>query len=246
MTKRSESHLTFWEHLEELRAVLIKSLLAVAAGFCLALLFSHEIVQILSLPYTHLSGLSKPPTIVLLSPLEGFSCLMRTCLWMGLVAASPIWFYFLFQFVAPALGALERRKTAFFLLSSYLYMFLGCICAYYFSIPYINRFLMSLNAELGENFWSLTEYLDYTLLLLFAHALLFEACALLFLLIHYRVITSAFLRHYRRVTIVGIFILSALLTPPDVLSQVLLAIPLMAIYELAILYAWVRERKNAS
>lgn len=238
MRHTDDFHLTFWEHLEELRLALIKGLLAVFFCFLLSLLFCQQILEWMTLPYT---ALDPSPRLVLFGPLEGLGCLIKISLWIGAVAASPFWLYTLFAFIAPALGKAGRKTSLLFLILSCLSMCLGGFCAYKFTIPWANDHFFRLNMGLGENLWSLTEYIDYTLLLFFTHALLFEACALLFLLIHWGIITHLFLVQYRRAAVVLIFILSAILTPPDVLSQFFLAIPLLIVYEIATAYSQINK-----
>lgn len=235
MTKNSDISLSIWEHITELRSVLLKILLFAAFGMLLALCFHTKIFEILAYPYQELSNSKN--SLVILTPFEGIATLLNTCFWIGLVGTSPFWLYFIYQFVAPALEVEHRRMVIPFVFLSLLSMVFGFFVAFYLTIPLANRYLMDINSHLGTNFWSLSEYVNYTVLLLFANGLAFELSVILFFLVHYGLISQKSLKRHRKFAIICIFILSAILTPPDVLTQVLLAIPLMIIYEGAILYS---------
>ena len=113
----------------------------------------------------------------------------------------------------------------------------GCAIAYCFTLPLANEYLTFFNSSIGQNAWTLNHYVNYVLFLSFGHAIAAELALLLFVLVHYRFLSPEWLISKRRYMIVVAFILGALLTPPDVLTQILLAVPLMGIYEIAILYA---------
>jgi sec-independent protein translocase protein TatC len=114
---------------------------------------------------------------------------------------------------------------------------MGCGVAYYLTIPLSNQYLMVFNASIAQNMWGLSEYLDYTFTLMLAHGFAFECGVLLFICVHLGILKASTLVSYRRYAIFGAFVLGALLTPPDVFSQVMLALPLIGFYEIAIWYA---------
>lgn len=182
--------------------------------------------------------------LVLLSPTEGLTTILKTSLWVGAITTSPLWLYFILQFIAPALHFCERNVLFPFLAISLLFLSLGFAFAFSITIPIANNYLTGINETLGLNFWSLSQYLDYSILLIFANGLAFEVCVILFFLVHFGWISAEKMKSYRRAIIVAIFIASAILTPPDVLTQLLLAFPLIAIYELAILYAQLIKSKR--
>lgn len=187
--------------------------------------------------YLDIDQLAVKPHLVLLGPVEGLLSIMRISMWTGLIGTSPLWLYFILQFIAPALRESQRRFIGPFIVSSLLFMAAGFCFAFFFTIPIANGALSTLNLKFGENFWTLSNYLDYSVVLLFANGIAFELAVILFFLVHLGLLSSRRMSDSRRAVIVAIFILSAILTPPDVLSLFLLAIPLMGIYELAILYA---------
>jgi len=116
-------------------------------------------------------------------------------------------------------------------------MFLGGSFAYLITIPIANDYLLLFNQDIGTNFWSLSSYLDYTVILMIGNAISFECAVIGIFLVQQNILSSDTLIRKRRYFIVGAFILGAILTPPDVLTQAMLAIPLMILYELIILYA---------
>jgi sec-independent protein translocase protein TatC len=181
--------------------------------------------------------------LLLLSPMEGFTTSLKVSLWLGIALSSPFWLYFIFQFIAPALHKNERALIIPFAFLSLFFVSLGLTFAYKITIPLANSYLLAFNKELGVNFWSLSAYIDYTLLLLLANAVAFELFAVILLLVHYGILKAGVMQEKRKHVIVAAFILGALLTPPDVLSQLLMAIPLVILYEIAILYARSRAQK---
>lgn len=182
--------------------------------------------------------------LVMLGPLEGMMTSFKISFWVGFVGTSPIWIYLLLQFVLPALHAHERGIIAPFLALSVIFLTCGFLFAFFITIPLANQYLLSFNQELGQNLWSLANYLDYTLFLLLANAFAFEICLILLVLVHFGILSVTTMTAKRRHMIVLAFILGAILTPPDVLTQFMLALPLICLYEIAILYARIREKRK--
>lgn len=187
--------------------------------------------------YIDVEYLSQKNQLLVLGPLEGFLVSMKMSFWVGLVATSPLWIFLLLQFILPALNASERKLVIPFLLLSITFLIMGFLFAYYLTIPMANQYLFQFNEGIGNNFWSLSYYMEYTVTLLLANALAFELCAILLLLVHYGVISAQFMQDQRRYVIVAAFIIGAILTPPDILTQFMLAVPLLCLYELILLYA---------
>lgn len=182
-------------------------------------------------------------SLIVLGPLEGMLIAFKTSLWIGSVGTSPIWLLFLLQFVVPALRKEEKRLIVPFLATSALLIGLGLSVAYFVTIPIANTYLSNFNSVVGLNMWSLSHYLDYTLFLLLANGIAFEFFAVGLFAVHLRVITTSQMVASRRYAIVAAFVLGALLTPPDVLTQLMLAIPLIALYECTILYSRILPQK---
>ncbi len=183
-------------------------------------------------------------TLKIFSPLEGMVATLKITLWSAIALTSPIWLYMILTFVAPALKReTSRLLPAFWLLATSLF-FAGLSFAWSITIPWANHFLAAFNQDVGENLWGFSLYLDYTLTLLLATGLAFESASVLLFLVHFGKLTANHLKKKRRHAIVAIFIISAILTPPDVFTQILLAIPLMGLYEGVIFYALICARKQ--
>lgn len=191
-----------------------------------------------------ISFTAKSHPLALLSPLEGMQTTFKICFWIGLAATSPLWLWFVGQFIYPALHAGERKLLLPFLLLSLLFLGIGALFAYFVTIPLTNQMLSAFNAEIGINLWSFSHYIDYTFLLLLANGLAFEIALVLFFSVHIGLLSADFMKSKRRHMIFTAFIIGALLTPPDVFTQFMLAIPLMGFYELSLLYARFRERRS--
>ena len=180
--------------------------------------------------------------LILLSPLDGLAAALKICFWTGLVLSSPIWIYLLLKFAAPALEKHEWKMLIPFVCISLIFLALGIGFAYFMTIPLAIQYLEGFNANIGTNLWTLSHYLDFSLFLMLSNGLAFELSLILFFLVHFSIISAQQLADKRRHMIVLAFILGAVLTPPDITTQIMLAIPLIGLYELAILYARLRRK----
>lgn len=186
----------------------------------------------------------KNQQLVILSPLEGMTTMLKLCFWTSLVVTSPIWLYFIFIFISPALGKQSRKLIIPFTLLLLIFGSCGFLFAYLLTIPIANVFLSAFNSEIGLNFWSLAHYVDYSILLLLSHAFIFELAALLLILVHYGIISYEALRTKRRHACLISFIIAAILTPPDIFTQIALGIPMVIMYELIMIYGRLRAEKS--
>ncbi len=193
--------------------------------------------------YLDIERVQSKENLVVFGPLEGMTATLKMCFWVGVTATCPIWMFFILTFVAPALDKHQKRYLLGFLITSIILFAIGVLLAFFITIPLANRYLLLFNKNIATNLWSLSHYMDYTIVLLLANGLAFELGALLLFLVHLGVFTAEAMIAKRRHMIVLAFILGAVLTPPDILTQLLLAIPLMALYEIAILYARLRQKK---
>jgi len=234
----------FWGHVAELRLVLIQSFFIILTAILLCLWFYQEIFSILTLPFD-VDTLSAK-NLVIFGPIDGMSITLKVCFWMGIVLSSPCWIYLILRFAAPAFEQREWQMVIPFISLSILFLGIGVGFAYFMTIPLAKQYLELFNASIGTNLWSLSHYVDFTLFLILANAMAFELSLILFFLVHFSIVSPETLASKRRYMIVLAFILGALLTPPDVLTQLMLAIPLIGLYELAVLYARFvqRAKKN--
>ena len=227
---------SIWSHVRELRQSFLRALYVIIVGVAVSFFYYDSIIGFFT------DTLTTP--LVILSPLEGFLSAMKVCFLVGVVATSPLWIFFFLQFINPALNLREKQLIWPFLGVSFVLITLGFLFAFFITIPAANQYLIAFNQTIGINMWSLGLYLDYTLFLLLANAFAFELGAVGFFLVHLQLISAEQLIAKRRAAIVCSFIIGALLTPPDVLTQIMLAVPLIGLYELIIIYGRFRHRKN--
>jgi sec-independent protein translocase protein TatC len=245
--------LSFWEHVHALRFALLRGSLFLIFSLIIAFFFSDLIADWMLSPLLQQKSnltaeISSSKTgleeLLILSPLEGLITSLKMSFWTGLLFSSPFWVFFLMQFFYPALKKKERKILAYFFILSFLCTGLGILFAHKISLPLMGNFLKSYNRLYGINAWSLSSCLSFCLWIILGHGIAFEFLAFLFLGIHFGFFSAGKLIDYRRYSIVGILILSALVTPPDLLSQLLLAIPLLTFYEISIIYSRFRQKTS--
>lgn len=233
MTSEEEVNATFWEHVSELRAVLLRSIFAILLGVSVALYFSHETLSFIKA--------TLPMPASLFSPQEGFLALFKASFWIGFLGTSPYWILGILRFIKPALKGEIRSLLPGFTFLSLLFISSGIALCLFVSLPLANQFFFDFNQSIGTNLWGFAAYIDYMFLLVFAHGTAFEIGALLLLLIHTGILHWKTLAEKRRHAALFSLIIGALLTPPDVLTQLIIALPLMGFFELAILYGKIRQ-----
>ncbi len=239
----------FWGHLDELRASIVKIIVAVlvagiAAFCCKDLLFSVVMAPsrdsfITYRLFSCLTGHASRFSVDLFNPelAQQFIVHMRVALWMGLLVVSPYVIYLLYRFVAPGLYAHERRYAVRAVGSGYIMFILGVALNYYLIFPLTFRFLGTYQVSPDvPNQIALTSYIDILLMLSFLLGVVFEMPVLAWLLAKMSVLTPRFLTRYRRHAVVVALILAAVITPTgDALTLSLVALPVYALYEVSIL-----------
>lgn len=224
---------SFISHLVELRDRLIKSLIVVLVLFGVCFYFSRDILWFLSLPlYEALPPGARP---VFLAGEGAFFTLTKVAFLSALLFSLPWVLYQAWAFVAPGLYEHEKRFALPLIFSSVFFLVVGISFAYLFVLPAAYKFFFSFAEGTGaEVMQDLQKYWDFTLSIFFGFGLAFEVPVVEMLLVKLGMVTTEQLRQVRRYVIVGAFIAAAILTPPDVLSQFMLAIPLIGLYELGI------------
>jgi sec-independent protein translocase protein TatC len=177
-------------------------------------------------------------SLAILSPTEGLWLFFKVVVLAALILSSPFWLYFAFDFISPALHQQVRSKATTLILAAFFALAASSHLAWHTIIPFTIRYLFEINSAFGQNFWSLSSYLSFILQLLFAAAIASELILLLFFAIHFGWLHPELLANKRRHAIFAIFLIAAVITPPDVLSQFALALPLLLCYELAIWYGY--------
>jgi sec-independent protein translocase protein TatC len=237
---------TFWEHLEDLRWMLIKMVAAVAIAVVGCFVFAKEIFDYIKEPLRQVVGDDKVQDFLWSREVTGgFMMGMKLAFFAGIVAACPFLLWFLGQFLLPALTRRERRMVLpVFAFGVGLFLG-GCALAYFGVLPLTLQFFIAYNDYLGiSSRWEVTDYASFVSMLLLAFGIAFELPLVVLALAKLGLVTSKFLRDKRPYVIVIIFIVAAVLTPPDVVSQVMLGVPMVVLYELCIWIAWWMERRK--
>ncbi len=223
-------------HLVELRNRMIKSLAVVLVMFGVCFYFSGEIMRFLSLPlYDALPEGSRP---VFTDQAGAFFTLTKLAFLAAVLVSLPWILYQAWAFVAPGLYEHERRFALPLIVSSVFFLVVGISFAYSFVLPAAYKFFIKMSANTGADvLQDLQRYWDFTIAIFFGFGLTFEVPVVQMLLVKVGIVDVSQLRKARRYVVVGAFVVAAVLTPPDVLSQFMLAIPLVILYELGIFLA---------
>jgi sec-independent protein translocase protein TatC len=239
-----EVYLTFTEHLEDLRWCLIRSLVVVFLGFVASYFFSHRIFAFMVAP---LRGVLEPgQSLIGTGVTEAFFTEIKVAIVAGVFVASPAIFYQIWRFLAPGLRENEKKLVIPFVLASSLFFIGGAFFCYSAVLPlafsyFIDQFrVMGVSPEIR-----IGEYFTFFFRLILAFGVTFELPVLTFFLVRVGIWDYRFLLRQFRYAILVIFIVAAVLTPgPDVISQVMLAVPLTVLYllSIAVAYFWRRDR----
>jgi len=230
------------EHLEELRSRLIKCIVAIMVCAVPCAIYWNKIFSFL-LVYP-LRYANPKPHIIYTSPPEAIILSMKIALVGGVVCAIPFIFYQVWGFVSPGLYGSEKKTILPIAIWSSFSFFVG-ITFSFLVIPYMIKVLSAFGAGVLEPYFKASEYISFMIKLSLAFGLIFELPVICFVLTRMGLLTPRFLISKARHAVVVIFIVAALITPPDVLSQLFMAIPLLAIYGISILVSFfAQERSN--
>lgn len=230
--------MSFLEHLEELRRRIIYSILAVGGGFLVAWGFSDRIFTVMQQPIMEaLQRHGMEERLVYLSPIEPFNMYLKIGLLGGVFLASPVVLYQVWMFISPGLYRQEKRYAVPFLFATVGLFLAGGYFGFRIAYPMALDFLIGY----GEQFQpmiTIGAYASMFLTVIIGMGVVFEMPVLIFFLALMRVVSARFLWNNFRYAVLGIFIISAVLTPPDVLSMMIFAGPMMGLYLLSIGVAW--------
>jgi sec-independent protein translocase protein TatC len=240
-----DSRAPLLDHLIELRRRLIYCILALIVTFFACFYFSEPIFGFLLQPLKA-AGQS---TVIYTQIFEAFFVQVRVAFFAAMMLSFPIIANQLWQFVAPGLYKKEKRALLPFLVATPILFLCGAAMAYFIAVPMALHFLLSFQGDVGgvhrEALPAVGNYLSFVMQFLFAFGLAFLLPVLMMLVARAGLVSRAQLKGARRYAIVAAFAIAAVLTPPDVGSQLLLAIPLCLLYELGLIGIWFTERSAA-
>ena len=224
-------YLTFFEHLEELRKRLVISLALIAVGTAAGFFYSDAVLKFLLTPVE-----SKIDQVYFFSPAEAFVVKFKVAFLFGVIAASPGVISQLWLFLSPALHAKEKRALIpLVVVTSFLFLS-GVFFCFYLVMPTALQFLVGMQTDFLKPLLSIKNYVDLLFGMLLAFGFCFTLPIFVVVLAFWGVLNSGTLNKYQRHVIVGIFIIAAVVTPtPDFTGQILLAVPLLLLFELSVI-----------
>ena len=240
------------DHLFELRSRMLKSVVALLLAFLVCFFFAEPIYAYLTEPLAAiLRERREDPRMIFTALTEVFFTYVKVAFFAGAFVSCPIFLTQLWLFVAPGLYKKEQKALAPFLIATPILFFVGGALVYYVIFPLAARFLVGFEVLGGEGDLDIvleakvSEYLSLIMKLIFAFGLCFQLPVLMTLLARVGLATSAGMAAKRKYAVVAVFVVAAVLTPPDPVSQISLAVPIILLYEISIYMAKMVERKRA-
>lgn len=241
----ADVRMSFFDHLGELRQRLLRAAMVIVVACCVSFLFSQRLYDFIAFPLLKL--LPKDSALVFTGLPDAFFMLLKLSIAAGLYITLPYVLYELWKFIAPGLYSHERQYAVPFLAFGTCLFYAGGVFAYLVAFPVIFNFFLGFQTSELKPMLSVRDYVSLLLKLTLTFGAVFETPVVIVFLGLLRLLNSGMLRRGRRYFIVIAFIIGAILSPPDVFSQVLMAIPLVALYEVSIpVLAAIERRRDAA
>lgn len=238
----AEDKIPFTAHLEELRQRLIVCFIAVGIGFVLAYGFKEKLFQILTRPL--ISVMQAGDNMIFTGLPEAFFTYLKVAFLAGIMLAAPVIIYQFWMFVAPGLYHKEKRLLVPIVLLSSVFFIGGALFGYFIVFPFGFKFFLGFATDAIRPLPSMKEYLAFAAKLLLAFGLVFELPLVVTFLAKMGLVSVDFLKKNRKYALLLFFVFAAILTPPDVVTQIMMAFPLMALYEISIIGARIFGKKQ--
>ena len=231
---------TLMSHLLELRNRMMRAMLALLIAFIPCAIFSNELYDIVSQPLV--AKLPEGSTMIAIGVIAPFMAPFKLAFYVALFAAMPVVIYQLWAFIAPGLYKREKRFAVPLLLSAVLLFYVGVFFAYFAVFPVMFEYLVHSGPASVKMQTDISSYLDFVVTLFFAFGVAFEVPVAVVLLVITGIVDVQKLADNRGYVLIGIFVVAAFLTPPDALSQCIMAIPMYLLYEGGLVMARVMQR----
>ncbi|MHB1049597.1 MAG: twin-arginine translocase subunit TatC [Bacteroidota bacterium] len=239
---QTEKEMSFLDHLEELRWRILKGVIAIVIGMIVAAFFADFLVKDVVLAPLLKVGLKAQ----VLTPYGIVLTYMQVFIVTGIIGAMPVLLYQIWQFIAPGLLPNERKYAWWIVFFTSFCFLSGIAFAYFILVPTALAFFSTFGTDTFELNIAINEYISFILSLILGAGIVFELPMITYFLTKIGLLTPAFMRKYRRHAIVGILIISAIVTPtPDILTQSLLSAPMILLYEVSIFISKFAQRKTA-
>lgn len=246
--QEEEKEMSFLEHLEELRWHLVRSVISIVVIAIVVFFFKDLVTKIINAPrfnhfpthrllckYIEVHCDVNQMKVITMKMAEEFITHLKTSLSLGLLLSFPYIFWEIWRFVKPGLYENERKAARGIVAICSFLFFLGVFFGYFIVAPFAINFLAGYTfGETNESTVSLSSYISYMVMVTFPVGIIFQLPVMSYILAKIGILTSSFMKNYRRHAIVIIFIIGAVISPPDLPSQFLLALPLLGLYELSI------------
>ena len=229
-------------HFIELKARLLNSLLACFICSIICWFFRTDILTILRSPIqvflTHTNG-----SLIFTAPLDAFLAYLQISIFAGIFISSPYWSWHIWQFILPGLHRKEKKIFILFYLVSASLFLLGTTFVYFIILPLVFQILIPPDSINNQAFITIKSYLSFFIRFAFIFGMVFEMPLILIALCQINILSTKLLKKYRKHAIVGLAFLSALITPPDLMSQMIVLFPLIGLYELSIYLTYIFRKK---
>ncbi len=241
-SERKKEEMTFVQHLVELRDKLLHSVIAILLIFIGIFPFANEVYGFIAAPIINV--LPADTNIIAIGVISPFLTPLKMALIFSVYLAMPYLLFQIWSFIAPALYKHEKQMIVPLIVSSTILFYAGILFSFYVVFPVIFGFLSSVGPSIVDFTPDIQYYLDFVLKVSFAFGVAFEVPIATILLIMFNITTIEKLKNNRPYVIIGAFILGMLLTPPDIISQVLIAIPMWLLFEAGLIFAPMFKRKS--
>jgi len=232
----------FLGHLEELRRRLVACAIAVGVGFVASYAFSERLFQVLIMPLK--AVMPEGDRLIFTNLPEMFFTYLKVAFLSGILLMAPFIFYQLWMFVAPGLYRNEKKFVIPFVVASTILFVGGSLFGYFVVFPFGFKFFIGFSNEYVKALPSVKEYFSFAIKLLFAFGIVFELPVVIFFLTKMGIVTPEALRRKRKYAILLTFVVGAILTPPDVITQCMMAGPLILLYEIGIVVSMMARKKK--